>query len=292
MTTRGRGVIEVPAEIETQTPFTPAIQISQPPSPPPEPSDPTTGGTSYNSSTGVFDVRKFAWDIACLFESGVLLVPFSYSFMIQSTIFTGPCQSGFVFQVDGTLMPPDGPDLWPDSNSKNQWLIFYRINEISLQGGGLIDGRGKKWWDLPCKPYKGANRTTLSGPCDSPIVSDDCVSIGSGYYDVDIRNLTCGLGHGISIGSLGNHNTRACVSNVTVRDTVIKQSDNGVRIKTWQGGHGAVSGIMFSNVHMENVRNPIMIDQFYCLSKDCSNQTTAVFVSDIIYMNIKGTYDI
>ncbi|THG12301.1 hypothetical protein TEA_001488 [Camellia sinensis var. sinensis] len=246
--------------------------------------------------------------MACLYESGVLLVPFSYSFMIQSTIFTGPCQSGFVFQVDGILMPPDGPDLWPDSNSKNQWLIFYRINEISLQGGGLIDGRGKKWWDLPCNPHKGANRTTLSGPCDSPIVSeslclislpdshsnsgDDCVSIGSGYYDVDIRNLTCGSGHGISIGSLGNHNTRACVSNVMVRDTVIKQSDNGVRIKTWQGGHGAVSGIMFSNVHMENVRNPIMIDQFYCLSKDCSNQTTAVFVSDIIYTNIKGTYDI
>ncbi|CAL5327096.1 unnamed protein product [Camellia sinensis] len=57
-------------------------------------------------------------------------------------------------KVDGTLMPPDGPDLWLDSNSKHQWLIFYRINEISLQGGGLIDGRGKKWGDLPCKPHK------------------------------------------------------------------------------------------------------------------------------------------
>ncbi|CAL5443457.1 unnamed protein product [Camellia sinensis] len=151
----------------------------------------TTGGTSYNSSTGIFYVRKLdavgdgitddteafktAWDMACLFESGVLLVPYSYSLMIQSTIFTGPCQSGFVFQVDGTLMPPDGPDLWPDSNSKHQWLIFYRINEISLHGGGLIDGRGKKWWDLPCKPHKGANRTTLSGPCYSPIKSKHLV---------------------------------------------------------------------------------------------------------------------
>lgn len=67
-------------------------------------------------NTGVFDVRRFgavgdgtaddteafktAWDAACLFESGVLLVPKGYTFMIQSTIFTGPCKGGLVFQVD------------------------------------------------------------------------------------------------------------------------------------------------------------------------------------------------
>lgn len=95
-----------------------------------------------------------------------------------------------------------------------------------------------------------------------------------------------------SIGSLGNHNSRACVSNITVRDSIIRVSDNGVRIKTWQGGSGAVSGVTFSNIHMDNVRNPIMIDQFYCLSKQCTNQTAAVFVSDILYSGIKGTYDV
>ncbi|KAG6433390.1 hypothetical protein SASPL_105003 [Salvia splendens] len=105
--------------------------------------------------------------------------------------------------------------------------------------------------------------------------SDDCVSIGSGCYDVDIRNMTCGPSHGISIGSLGKHNSRACASNITVCDSVIKNSDNWVRIKTWQGGSGAVSGVIFRKIHMENVRNPIIIDQFYCLTKNCSNGTSA-----------------
>ncbi|TYH38992.1 hypothetical protein ES332_D12G148700v1 [Gossypium tomentosum] len=354
-------------------------EISVPPEPStalaPEPSGPPDDENS-GGSTEVFDVRKFgaigdgvtddtnafkmAWDTACqVNSSSTIYVPNGFSFMIQSTIFTGPCQGGLVFQIDGTLMPPDGPEEWPKNNSKRQWLVFYRVNQMSLQGGGAIDGRGQKWWDLPCKPHKGINATTLPGPCDSPVAisffmssnltvqglkvkdspqfhfrfdgcqnvhveslhitapalspntdgihiantngvqiynsvisnGDDCVSIGSGCYDVDIRNLTCGPGHGISIGSLGNHNSKACVHNVTVRDSVIKVSDNGVRIKTWQGGSGAVSGIMFGNIHMISVRNPIIIDQFYCLTKDCLNQTSAVYVSDILYEGIKGTYD-
>ncbi|KAF3615738.1 Polygalacturonase [Capsicum annuum] len=344
--------------------------ISYPPSISPEPSDSPV-------DIGFYDVRSFgaqgdgiaddteafkaAWDAACQVESAVIHVPVGYSFMIQSTIFTGPCQNGLVFQLEGSIMPPDGPESWPSNNTKRQWLVFYRVNELSLQGGGVIDGRGEEWWNLPCKPHKGPNGSTLPGPCDSPIAirffmssnltvqgikmknspqfnfrfdncknvhieslhitapawspntdgihieqtsnveiydslisnGDDCVSIGAGCYDVDIRNLTCGPGgHGISIGSLGNHNSRACVSNITVRNSVIKGSDNGVRIKTWQGGYGALSGVSFLNIHMDNVRNPIIIDQFYCLSKDCSNHTSAVSISDIEYSSIKGTYDI
>lgn len=77
-----------------------------------------------------------------------------------------------------------------------------------------------------------------------------------------------------------------------VSNAVVRNSDNGVRIKTWQGGTGSVTGITFDSIVMENVRNCIIIDQYYCLKKECLNQTSAVFVSDVSYTNIKGTYDV
>ncbi|KAI7753773.1 hypothetical protein M8C21_011692, partial [Ambrosia artemisiifolia] len=62
---------------------------------------------------------------------------------------------------------------------------------------------------------------------------DDCVSIQTGCSNVYIHNVNCGPGHGISIGSLGKDNTKACVSNITVRDVMMRNTMNGVRIKTW-----------------------------------------------------------
>nr|GEW84327.1 polygalacturonase At1g48100-like [Tanacetum cinerariifolium] len=304
---------------------------------------------------------KMAWDSACdSDEPATLLVPKHYTFLIQSTIFTGSCGYGIVFQIEGTIMAPDGPRVWPKGMSMRQWLVFYRVNGMSLKGGGVIDGRGAKWWDLPCKPHKGPHGKTLPGPCDSPVAirfymstnvtviglkvnnssqfnfrfdgchgvyvdsltikapalspntdgihientddvkiyntlisnGDDCISIGAGSYNIDIKNVTCGPSHGISIGSLGMKNTRACVSNITIRDSVIKHSDNGVRIKTWQGGLGSVSKVRFINIQMDTVRNPIMIDQYYCQTKGkCRNRTSAVRIHDISYQNITGTYD-
>ncbi|XP_030544730.1 polygalacturonase At1g48100 isoform X1 [Rhodamnia argentea] len=121
---------------------------------------------------------------------------------------------------------------------------------------------------------------------------DDCVSIQTGCSNVYIHNVNCGPGHGISIGGLGKDNTKACVSNVTIRDTIITGTLTGVRIKTWQGGSGSVQDIMFSNIQVSEVHTPIMIDQFYCDQEKCKNETAAVAISGINYMNIKGTYTV
>ncbi|KAI9113729.1 hypothetical protein K1719_014980 [Acacia pycnantha] len=351
----------------------------QPPPPsnsPTVPSDPYPNDPEDSTSDSIFDVRSFgavgdgsaddtqafraAWKTACGVESGVILAPADYCFKITATIFSGPCKPGLVFQVDGTLMAPDGPDSWPKADSRNHWLVFYRLDQMTLNGTGTIEGNGEQWWDLPCKPHRSSDGDQVRGPCNSPpmiqffmssnlevsglkiqnspefhmkfdgcegvlvdklsisspklspntdgihlgntksvgiynsIISngDDCISIGPGCSNVDIEGVTCGPSHGISIGSLGVHNSQACVSNLTVRNAIIKESDNGLRIKTWQGGMGSVSGLKFENIQMENVRNCIIIDQYYCTSKGCLNQTSAVHVRDVTFRNIKGTYDV
>jgi len=74
----------------------------------------------------------------------------------------------------------------------------------------------------------------LDGYIPTQCAGDDCVSIQTGCSNIYIHNVNCGPGHGISIGGLGKENTKACVSNVTVRDVMMHNTMNGVRIKTWQ----------------------------------------------------------
>jgi len=32
--------------------------------------------------------------------------------------------------------------------------VFYNAHGTTLRGAGLIDGKGQKWWELPCKTDK------------------------------------------------------------------------------------------------------------------------------------------
>ncbi|GLJ46470.1 hypothetical protein SUGI_0979380 [Cryptomeria japonica] len=119
---------------------------------------------------------------------------------------------------------------------------------------------------------------------------DDCISIVGDSFNIKIKNIICGPGHGISIGSLGKGNSEAQVSEVKVHGASLYNTKNGLRIKTWQGGSGSAKGIKFQKVHMENVKHPIIINQFYCDStKPCPTKASAVKVSDITFKNIKGT---
>ncbi|KAF8094233.1 hypothetical protein N665_0367s0018 [Sinapis alba] len=120
---------------------------------------------------------------------------------------------------------------------------------------------------------------------------DDCISIGDGTENFLVEKVECGPGHGIAIGSLGKYPNEKPVRGVTIRKCRIKNTDNGVRIKTWPGSPpGIVSNILFEDIKMDNVSLPILIDQVYCPHGHCKKGgASKVKLSDITYKDIKGT---
>ncbi|KAK1429615.1 hypothetical protein QVD17_11829 [Tagetes erecta] len=130
---------------------------------------------------------------------------------------------------------------------------------------------------------------------DSVIESgDDCIAISSGTYDINITGITCGPGHGISIGSLGRNGAHSTVEQVLVQNCNITATQNGLRIKTSPHGSGYARSIVFEDINLINVKNPIIIDQHYCIEDKNSYcpappSASAVKVSDVRYQNIHGS---
>ncbi|KAH9288127.1 hypothetical protein KI387_032244, partial [Taxus chinensis] len=188
-------------------------------------------------------------------------------------------------------------------------LQFSKCTDITLRNMNLTNSKQVHVNFEFCNGVK-AHGLNISAPHDSPNTDgihihqsknvviqnitvgtgDDCISVGHGSFNIHIQHITCGPGHGISVGSLGGNNQEAFVRNVTVSDVSLFNTDNGLRIKTWQGGKGVATRLNFSNVEMRNVKNPILIDQYYCpQSSQCPNQTNAVQISKVSYNNINGT---
>ncbi|XVF74720.1 hypothetical protein PTKIN_Ptkin13bG0134300 [Pterospermum kingtungense] len=118
---------------------------------------------------------------------------------------------------------------------------------------------------------------------------DDCVAMINGSSFINISNVACGPGHGISIGSLGRDGENAAVEEIHVKNCSFNGTQNGARIKTWQGGVGYARKISFEDIQLYSAGDPILIDQFYCTSGGCSNQNKAVAISEISFVAIQGT---
>lgn len=66
----------------------------------------------------------------------------------------------------------------------------------------------------------------------------------------------------------------AGVQNVTVTTATFTGTQNGLRVKTWaRPSNGFVRDILFQHVVMNNVENPVIIDQNYCPDhENCPHQ--------------------
>ncbi|XP_040991037.1 polygalacturonase QRT2 [Juglans microcarpa x Juglans regia] len=291
-----------------------------------------------------------AWKAACSSANSVLVVPKYRNYHLKPITFSGPCRSDMTLKVYGTIKASSHRSDY--AKDTRHWLVFENIQNFVVEGGGSINGNGRKWWKNSCKINKnlpcthaptavtflGCNNLRMSNlriqnaqqmhvsfqkcvnvkalnlfvtaPGNSPNTDgihvtetqniniqncvirtgDDCISIVAGSKNVRATDITCGPGHGISIGSLGADGSSDYVSNVVVDRARLSGTTNGVRIKTWQGGSGYAKNILFQNIEMNNVSNPIIIDQNYCdQDAPCREQASAVQISTVTYRNIKGT---
>lgn len=102
-------------------------------------------------------------------------------------------------------------------------------------------------------------------------VGDDCLTLKSGTEDdlfqkqypcenIVVTNCTMVNGHGgVVLGS----EMSGGVKNVTISNCVFNGTDRGIRIKTRRKRGGVVEDVMISNIVMQNVLSPFVINGYY-----------------------------
>ncbi|GFP83125.1 polygalacturonase [Phtheirospermum japonicum] len=218
--------------------------------------------------------------------------------------------------IYGGTLDGQGTKLWACKNSGKSCpkgatsLGLYDSNGITING---LSSLNSQMFHIVIYGSQNVNliNTKISAPGNSPNTDgvhisqssavtilnsrigtgDDCVSLGAGTSDLWIENLSCGPGHGISIGSLGSDLQEKGVQNVTVKTATFTGTQNGVRIKTWAKPSNAfVRDVLFQHIVIVNAQNPILIDQNYCPNrKNCPNKGSGVKISDITYEDVHGT---
>ncbi|KAK0108479.1 Polygalacturonase [Cadophora gregata] len=117
---------------------------------------------------------------------------------------------------------------------------------------------------------------------------DDCLAINSGT-SITFTGGTCSGGHGLSIGSVGGRSDNT-VKTISISSSTIKNSDNGVRIKTVYGATGSVSGVTYKNIVLSNLaKYGIVIQQDYKNGSPTGTPTTGVPITNLVVSGISGS---
>ncbi|KAL0295365.1 UNVERIFIED_CONTAM: Exopolygalacturonase [Sesamum angustifolium] len=220
-----------------------------------------------------------AWKSACEADGGVVSVP-QGMFLVSGAAFEGPCNGQTGFSVDGTVVATDDPTI-----DQDYWISFHKVDGLSVSGYGVFVGNGASSWSS-CKGVKECNPLP-------PMPQETTAYLGEKEVgNVNISGVWCGPGHSISIGSLGKYEGEEDVSGITVRNCTLTNTDNGLRIKTWAPSLSStvVSDVTYSDINVNNVKNPIIIDQYYCPGGSCSHEgESSVAIKGVKFINIRGS---
>ncbi|KDP36241.1 hypothetical protein JCGZ_10302 [Jatropha curcas] len=176
-------------------------------------------------------------------------------------------------------------------------MSFEYINDLTLTGKGTFNSQGAAIWEYnDCKTNKDCQKLpanasfhslTITAPdeslntdgmhiSNSSFISvtnimietgDDCISIRDRTTNLTVSQVTCRLGHGISLGKYPNEDD---VSEIVMIHCTFQT--------------------LQMDIIINHVKNPIIIDQ-KCDIKDKEAQPSdsKVKVSDVHFRNIKGT---
>ncbi|PIA38346.1 hypothetical protein AQUCO_02800199v1 [Aquilegia coerulea] len=164
--------------------------------------------------TNVFNVLKYgvvadgktdcskafwtAWTDACAWNGGgTVLIP-KGNYLVGPATFKGPCKGPIDFQIQGVV------------NAPSDWIMFQYVNGLYVGGGGTFHCHVQLHYNHTA-PEDSPNTDGIHIG-DSSFISishsnigtgDDYISFGAGSNNIHVSNVTCGPGHGISVGSLG-----------------------------------------------------------------------------------------
>jgi polygalacturonase len=117
---------------------------------------------------------------------------------------------------------------------------------------------------------------------------DDCVAVNSGT-NIIFTGGVCSGGHGLSIGSVGGRSDNT-VNGVTFESSEIKDSQNGVRIKTISGDTGSVTGVTYKDITLSGITDyGIVVRQDY--DGTTGDPTNGITITGFVLDNVQGTVD-
>lgn len=131
-----------------------------------------------------------------------------------------------------------------------------------------------------------AEHITISGA--TVYNQDDCLAINSGK-DITFTGGYCSGGHGLSIGSVGGRDNNV-VDGVTISDSQIVDSDNGIRIKTVSGETGSVKNVEYKGITLKNIaKKGIVIQQDYENGSPTGKPTDGIPITGLTISDVKGS---
>jgi polygalacturonase len=212
-----------------------------------------------------------------------------------------------------------GGEFWWDLERRN--LLKHtrpRIIRLINCRNVLVDGismSNSAYWSLNpvgCDNVT-INRVTIKNPPDSPNtdginpdscsnvhianchidVGDDCIAIKAGTEDdgrgvarpcenITITNCTMHRGHG---GVVMGSETHGNIRNVVISNCVFCETDRGIRLKSRRGRGGVVEDVRVSNIVMDGVLCPLVINMFY----ECGAEGTSRVMDHSPYPVDHGT---